>query len=252
MTRYLIAATLAGILAAAAAGCSTTPTPQVTYSLVPTKSNGQSLPGLDAKTTLESRQPGGIVSIRGDNQFAAFGAGFIVAVQNKGTGPVEFGPGNISASINGKAVPVLAAEELDARIKDDIRSFMRATSRTGTVDIEAATAEATREYRFNNFGGCPAGQSGCQIYSEDNGSGYRQDRLNREIEAENTLAAAQALQQNQALITQRALKASTVAPEAMAGGVMVIEPPKGGGAVDLTITFNGQTHRFSFAATPTA
>jgi hypothetical protein len=250
MTRHLIAAMLAGLLAAA--GCSTAPTPLVTYSLVPVKSNGTDLPGLDAKTTLESRQPGGIVSIRGDNQFAAFGAGFVVAVQNKSGAAVEFGPSNVSASINGKAVPVLAAAELDERVKGDVRSFMRATSRTGDVDILAATPDVAREYRFNNYGGCPAGQGGCQALGEDVGAGYRQDRLNREIQAENTLAAAQTLQVNQALISQRALKASTVAPEAMAGGALVVEPPKGGGMVDLTITFNGQTHRFSFNATPSA
>jgi hypothetical protein len=249
MTRYLTTAALAAILGVA--GCSTAPTPQITYALVPVKSNGQDLPGLDTKTTLESRQPGGIVSIRGDEQFAAFGAGFIVAVQNKSGAPVDFGPKNISASVNGKQVTVLAAEELDQRVKDDIRAYMRATNRTGIVDIEAATAEATREYRFNNFGGCPAGQSGCQIYSEDNGSGYRQDRLNREIQAENVTAAALTLQANQTLIEQRALKSATVAPEAMAGGAMVVQPPKSGGVVDITITFNGATHRFSFNAKPT-
>jgi hypothetical protein len=250
MTRYLTAALLAAFTATAA-GCATTE-PQISYALVPTKSDGQALPGLDSRTTLESRKPGGIVSVRGDTQFASFGAGFIVAVQNKGAAAAEFGPKNISASINGKPVAVLAAEELDAKVKEDIRSYVRATSRTGTVDLEAATAEATREYRFNNFGGCPAGQSGCQIYSEDNGSGYRQDRLAREIQAENTAAAAQTLMINQNLIAQRALRTSTVAPEGMAGGVMVVQPPASGGTVDLTVTFNGQTHSFSFSATPSA
>jgi hypothetical protein len=115
MTRYLTTAALAAILGVV--GCSTAPTPQITYALVPVKSNGQDLPGLDTKTTLESRQPGGIVSIRGDEQFAAFGAGFIVAVQNKSGAPVDFGPKNISASVNGKPVTVLAAEELDQRVK---------------------------------------------------------------------------------------------------------------------------------------
>jgi hypothetical protein len=33
---------------------------------------------------------------------------------------------------------------------------------------------------------------------------------------------------------------------------MVIELPPSGGRVDLTITFNGQKHSFSFAATPEA
>ena len=38
----------------------------------------------------------------------------------------------------------------------------------------------------------------------------------------------------------------------MSGGVIVIEPPPTGGKVDLTVTFNGQKHRFAFSATPAA
>src|SRR5690606_179421 len=49
-----------------------------------------------------------------------------------------------------------------------------------------------------------------------------------------------------------ALKHASVGPEQMAGGVLVVEPPPGGGKVDLTVTFNGQTHRFAFDAKPAA
>ena len=89
-------------------------------------------------------------------------------------------------------------------------------------------------------------------YSEDNGSGYRQDRLNRELEAETIAEAAQDAAAEPGADRTEALRASPSRPKQMAGGVVVIEPPKGGGEVDLTITFNGQKHRFAFAATPTA
>jgi hypothetical protein len=250
MGRNLDTVLLIGALAASLAACATGAAPH--YSLVPVKSNGQELAGLDSRTILESRQPGGIVSVRADDQFAAFGASFIVAVQNKSGGAIEFGPQDIAASVNGKAVPVLAADELDARVKADARGYIRATSRTGTVDISNATAEATREYRFNNYGGCAAGNSGCQIYSADNGSIYRQDRLAREIQAETVADTALKLQINSALIARKALRKMSVAPEQLGGGVLVVQPPASGGPVDLTITFNGRKHQFTFTARPVA
>jgi hypothetical protein len=246
MNRLILAA-LAALLVAPA--CSTSqPT---SYSLVPVQSNGTDLPGLDSQTILESRQPGGIVSIRADDRFAAFGAGFLIAVHNKSGGPMDFGPADVEASINGQKVAVLAADELDAKLKGIVRGRLRATSRTDTVDIANASADVAREYRFNNYGGCPAGQGDCQIFSADNGSGYRQDRINRELQAKTVAEAALTLQAGQEMI-QRALRPGLVAPEQMAGGVVVVEPPKSGGKVDLTVTFNGHKHRFAFTATPAA
>jgi hypothetical protein len=250
MTSRLIASALAALFASGLAGCAATA--PVRYDLVPVQSNGADLSDLDSRTILESRLPGGIVSIRADEQFAPFGAGFIVAVQNKTGSPIDFGPSNVEAAVNGQKLVVLSAEELDARMKADARSYIRANTRSGTVDLEAASATAEREYRFNNYGGCPAGQGNCQIASADNGSVYRQDRINRTLEAQTVAETALALQANQALIAQRALKRSTVAPEQMAGGVMVVEPPRHGGTLDLTVTFNGQKHRFAFAAKPAA
>lgn len=251
MKRRLAATALSALLAIALAGCAASP-PPARYSLVPVQSNGADLNGLDARTILESRQPGGIVSVRAEEQFAGFGAGFLVAVQNKTGAAQDFGPANIEASVNGQKLAVLAAEELDARVTADARSYIRANTRSGPVDFEAASAEAEREYRFNNYGGCPAGQGNCQIASADNGSVYRQDRINRTLEAQTVAETALALQANQTLIAQRALKQTSVAPEQMTGGVMVVQPPKGGGKVDLTVTFNGQKHRFAFAARPAA
>ncbi|HEX5007198.1 MAG TPA: hypothetical protein VFV70_08810 [Hyphomonadaceae bacterium] len=243
----LILATLAALLAAPA--CTTSE--PVRYALVPVQSNGADLPGLDSQTILESRQPGGIVSVRADERFDFFGAGFFVAVHNKSGGPVDFGPENVQASIDGHAIPVLAADELDAKLKGRIRGRLRSTSRTDTVDIENASAEVEREYRFNNYGGCPAGQGTCQIFSADGGSGYRQDRINRELQAKTIAEAALTLQTGQAMI-QRALRPALVAPEQMSGGVIVVEPPKRGGKVDLVVTFNGRKHSFTFTATPAA
>src|SRR5690348_13964017 len=119
------AATLA-VLAVAAAGCASTP-PETHFSLVPTKSNGQDLPGLDAKTTLESRQPGGIVSVRVEPDYVAAGAGVIVAVQNKSAGPVDFGPQNVEATAGGQKLAILSAEELDAKAKAKLAGYIRAT-----------------------------------------------------------------------------------------------------------------------------
>ncbi len=248
--RHTPAAAALAVLLAACSTAAVSGPPH--YALVPIKSNGQQLAGLDSRTILESRQPSGIVSVRADAQFADFGASFIVAVHNKSGGALEFGPKNIAASINGKALPVLAAEELDARVKGQARGFIRATSRTGNVDIAQASAEANREYRFNNWGGCPAGQGGCAVFSDDGGRNYRQDRINRQTEAETVAEVAAKLQASATLIAQKALRTTSIAPEQIGGGVMVVQPPATGGPVDLTITFNGQQHRFTFNARPIA
>lgn len=254
MTRKLVAATLAGLIAAALAGCASAP-PPVHYALVPTKSNGQDLPGLDGRTTLESRQPGGIVSVRASPDFADFGAGFIIAVQNKSGGPLDFGPGNIQATVGGKQLPVLAAEELDARVKSKLAGYIRATNRSGTTDIDKATNEANRQYRYETFGGNPAGQGGmasCAVAEgADQCRGYRVDRDNREADAKTLAETAAALKQNEMML-KKALRPTTVGPERLAGGVVVVEPPREGGPVDITVTFNGQKHRFTFDAKPTA
>ena len=175
--RCIILATAgSALMAASLAGCETAAS-TTRYALVPIWTNGQDVPGLDSRTTLESRQPGGIVSIRADDQFADFGASFVVVVQNKSGGPLEFSPGDIKVSVNGKTLPVLAANELDAEMKRQVSGFIKATSRTDRQDIDAASDETNRDYRFNNYGGCPAGQAGCQVFSDDNGGNYRQDRI---------------------------------------------------------------------------
>jgi hypothetical protein len=250
MKRFAIGLIAGSLLAACVSG----PAAVQHFSLIPTESNGQPLSGYDSKTTLESRQPGGIVSVRADDQFSQFGASFIIAVQNKSGGPLDFGPQSVSATVNGKPIVVLAADELDARVKGQARGYLRATSRTGGVDVEGATPQASREYRFNNFGGNAAGQggnSGCAA-TDDGCRSYRVDRDNREADAKLLADAAAKLQVNTQLISQKALRRESVAPEAMAGGVIVVEPPKEGGPVKLVVTINGQQHKFTFAATPSA
>jgi len=220
---------------------------------VPTKSNGQDLPGLDAKTTLESRQPGGIVSVRAEPDYAAEGAGFIVAVQNKSGAPVDFGPQNVEATAGGQKLAILSAEELDAKAKAKLAGYIRATNRTGTTDIDKATASAQREYQYETVGGNAVGQGGmasCAL-TTDHCRSYRTDRENREADAKVIAETAAALKQNE-LLLKKALRPATVGPEQMAGGMVVVQPPKAGGPVDVTVTFNGQKHRFTFNATPTA
>lgn len=251
MNRSLVAVSIAAFLMTAP-GCATATKP-VHFALIPTKSNGQDLPGLDEKTTLESRQPGSIVSVRASPDFADFGASFIVAVQNKSGGPQDFGPQSIEAVAGGKKLTVLAADELDARVKAQLAGYVRATNRTGTTGIDQATTTAQREYRYETFGGNPAGQGGGSscVLSDDNCRAFRADRVNREADAKVVAETAAKLAASQTML-KKALRASSVAPEAMAGGAVVVEPPKDGGTVDLTVTFNGQKHRFTFNAKPTA
>jgi hypothetical protein len=238
----------AAIFAALASACQTQTIPK--FDLAPTRANGQDLAGMDGATTIESRQPGGIVSVRADNTFAEFGASFIVAVQNKSAAAAGFGPANITATANGKALKVLAAADLEDQSTAQARGYIRATTLTDGVDIEAASETTNREYRFNKYGGCPAGQGTCQVFSDDNGSNYRQDRIKRTLEANTVAGVATQLAANQALIARKALRPSSVAPEQMAGGAVVIYPPATGGPIDIVITFNGKKHAFTFNAKP--
>ena len=249
MNRKLVFVWVA-IFAAVISACQTQAAPK--FDLAPTRANGQDLVGIDSTTLIESRQPGGIVSVRADNSFAEFGASFIVAVHNKSGAAAEFGPANITATANGKPLKVLAAADLEDQSTAQARGYIRATTFNEGVDIDAASETTNREYRFNNYGGCPAGQGDCQVFSGDNGSGYRQDRIKRTREADTVASVATQLAANRALIARRALRPSSVAPEQMAGGAVVIYPPKAGGPVDIVVTFNGQKHSFSFNARPAA
>ena len=161
---------------------------------------------------------------------------------------MAFSPTDISATAGGRRLDILSAAELKQRVAGDTRSYMQATDRTGSVDFERATPDVAREYRFNNFGGCPAGQSGCAIYSDDNGRDYRLDRNNRELQAQSVAEAAFALQLNQQVIAAKALKPEALGPGELSGGAFVVTPPREGGPIDLVVTFAGQTHSFTFAA----
>jgi hypothetical protein len=80
----------------------------------------------------------------------------------------------------------------------------------------------------------------------------RVDRENREADAKLIADAALKLQQSSQLISHKALRRENMAPDGMAGGVIVVEPPKGVRPVKLVVTINGKQHKFTFAATPAA
>jgi len=230
-----------------AAACTAIAPPS--YTVAPVRSNGQDLQNLDDRTTLESRDPTGIVAVRADDQFADFGVGFAIVVHNLGGEPTEFGPTQVEARLNGRPVEILAAAELSVKATGVVKGYVRATSGRRRT-IEEATEDFNREYRFNNYGGCPAGQSCCQVYSADNGSRYRQDRISREREAQTVARAALDLVGWQTLIAQRALRPSRVGPNAITGGVLVVEPPPVAGEIELRINFNGKSHVFAFRVSP--
>jgi hypothetical protein len=249
--RNILVAAGFALMATCVSGCETAQS-TTRYALVPVWTNGQDVPGLDSRTTLESRQPGGIVFIRADDQIAGFGASFVVGVQNKSGAALEFSPGDIKASVNGMALPVLAAKEFSAEMEGPMRGFIKATIRMDRQDIDAASQETNRNYRFNNYGGCPAGQGGCQIFSDDNGSDYRQDRIDRQLDADTVATAAAQLQATRGWISLRALRPLRVAPGEMSGGIFTVKLPPTGGRVDLRITFNGSDHAFAFLASALA
>jgi hypothetical protein len=253
MKRTHAAAVLAGLLALT--GCSNAPalTPLPRFAVLPVRANGAEVPaGLDGSTILESRQPGGIVFVVAEPNFADFGASFVVATHNKGTDAYTFGPANVEATANGRKLVVLGAEELDDRANGRARSYIRANTQTGAVDLDRASESFNREYRFNNYGGCPMGQGGCQIEDPAAGTAYRQDRIAREREAQTVAEVAANLAINKSAISHKALRTTSVGPNQLVGGIIVVEPPREGGQVELVVTINGKKHRFGYAAKPLA
>lgn len=237
----------------AAAACASGPEP---YELKAVASNGQDLRGVSSTraTILESRQPAGIVSVRQSDLLSEYGVSFIVAAKNEGTEAAAFGPENVAASIGGRPAAVFDAGELDDKVRGNVRAFMRATDRgdpASTRAVDAGRPDVALEYTYNNYGGCPAGQGRCQIESPDVGSVYRHDRIDRERNLSNAMTAASVLEKDLAAIGST-LKPALVAPGAVGGGVVVIQPPRPGEILELVITFAGQPHRFSFEARPAA
>ncbi len=247
-------------LALSLAACATDTAANTTrpkYALRASMANGQDLGGLriGPATLLESRQPAGVVSLKLSDQLRRYGAAFVVVAQNTGGAETSFGPANVSASVGGRALPVYSPEELDARARGDARSKIRAYDRSDpseTRDIESASLSAQTEHSHNNWGGCPAGKSGCLIYDTDDvGRSYRMGELDREWNYRSSIEVAAQLAQDMPAIEKAVLRSAAVKPGGIAGGVVVVQHPAPGETVDVTITFAGQKHSFSFVAQPT-
>jgi hypothetical protein len=251
----MIRMTLLAACAAALAACASSPVAAGPgYALRAKAANGQDLSGVNigARTLLESKQPAGSVTLQMSDQLREYGASFVVAVQNDGAEAGTFGPENVTATAGGRTLAVYTREQLAERVTGTARSMIRALDRDDPAqrrDVTEGTQAVARERSWNTYGGCPAGQSGCQIYSADNGASYRQGELDREANLE-TAASVAARLQAEMRPAQLALHTESVAPHAIAGGVLVIEHPKPGETLELTITFAGQPHRFSFMAAP--
>ena len=250
IVRIAAAAALASMFAA----CAAAPT---AYELTPRAANGQDLTtiaGLGPGTLLESRRPGGVVVVRAAEQFSDHGASFAVAVQNAGSAPVAFGPANVVAHSGGRLLHIYTPEELDAGIQGNARQILKASERIDDPsnprrDIETASLEVSRQESFNNFGGCPAGEARCLFNSGDLGYSYRHERTDRLLNLETSFDMAQKLTLELPEL-QKTLRAVSVEPGAMGGGLVVVEHPPRGGVVDITVTFAGQAHTFSYDARP--
>ncbi len=246
LSAALLLATLGGC--ATSAGTSAAPR----FALRPTASDGQDLTRMNVAedTVLESRRPGGIVSIQATDHLSSYGASFVLAARNLGEAPLVFGPENVSASADGRPVRVYTAEKLGETVQRKVGAMMKTETRSvsGTRrDLEAASVSATTDHTFNNYGGCPAGQGGCRVY-DGTLTDYNWDENERQLNYETSRRAAAILAKDAGAVNQHVLKSAPIAPGGTMGGVVVLESPKVGETIDLVVTFGGQTHRFSYLA----
>lgn len=259
----------AAVLASSLAACTTAAAPQ-SLSLQPVASNGRDLTKLNIKPTslLESRQPAGEVSIQPTDKLSSYGASFVVAVRNISPSVQDFGPANVSAVSGATPVAIYSPEELTQQIQGKVRARMQTETRSAndkTRDVTAATQwdptgngiglspvpNSAHDYRFNNAGGCPAGQGRCQIEAPDGGAGYRADVRDRDLNLQTSqeIAAQMMKDMRDVKVT---LNAGQIPAGQIGGGVIVLPRPRSGETVTVTVTFAGQPHTFTYKAVPAA
>jgi hypothetical protein len=182
-----------------------------------------------------------------DHNHATFG----MAVYNKGTASVNFGDENITASVNGHAIPVLTREELQRRAKSRAAWSAVGIALLSGVAAAAASTAHTTSHSYGNI----RTPRGTYFWS----SSYRDNTIGA-IGAGAAVGAGTAgiigiqnrLEYTLGTLATDILQTTTIDPDNSYGGEVVIEKPDGVRLpYDVTVTahFNGEDYPFTFRMT---
>jgi hypothetical protein len=200
--------------------------------------------------TLNLETPTGSVTVTPlplDHNHATFG----VAVYNKGDNSTNFGIENVTASIGGKAIPVLSREELQRRAKSRAAWSAIGMAMLAGVAAAAASTAHTTEHYYGNV----RTPHGTYFWS----SSYRDNSIGV-LGASAAVAAGTAgivgiqnrLEYTLGTLATDIVQTTTIDPDNSYGGEVVIEKPSGTSMpYDVTITmhFNGADYPFTFRMT---
>ena len=179
----------------------------------------------------------------------------VVSVTNGTDKPYNFGPKNISASINGKFVKVFTYDELVAEVKRK-RAWAAVAAALNGVTRSMNAANAGHTYNSGTYNSSYNG-SGYSGYGRGSYSGYTynaaaaqqaQASANAQTQAEMATIKAQT---DQALnqLASRMLRKETVFPKKTFGGYLTLDKlpvPESANEVIIKISVGGEVHQFTF------
>ncbi len=194
--------------------------------------------------TLDLQLPGGAVQVSPHN-IKDKRVAFVVAVYNDGTQPINFGIGDVSASINSTSIAVLSKDDLIRKAENKAlwsqigRAVLGgiaaglAASQTDTYRAQTFTPHGT----YSSYYQVPSFVGALQAQAISNSTSYGISAIQYKLDiARETL-------------TNDVLQLTTVDPGREYSGVVVLDKPKKGDlplTVRLNISFNGQIYPFAF------
>lgn len=182
-----------------------------------------------------------------DHNHATFG----LAVYNKGDNSVNFGLENITATVNGRSIPVLSKEELQRRAKS--RATWSAIG-IGLLSGIAAAAASTASTTTHSYGNVrtPRGTYFWSSSYRDNSIGVLGATAAVAVGTAGIIGVQNRLEYTLGTLATDILGTTTIDPDNSYGGEVVIEKPDNVKIpYDVTITahFNGADYPFTFRMT---
>ena len=182
-----------------------------------------------------------------DHNHATFG----MAVYNKGTSSINFGGENITASINGQAIPVLTREELQKRAKSRATWSAIGIALLSGVAAAAASTAHTTDHSYGNIR-TPHGTYFWSASYRDNSIGALGAGAAIGAGTAGIIGIQNRLDYTLGTLATDILQTTTIDPDNSYGGEVVIEKPENMKLpYDVTITahFNGADYPFTFRMT---
>lgn len=218
--------------------------------LYPVQSGTETIRYRTGIPTLNIETPSGSVTVTPlplDHNHATFG----VAVYNKGDNSVNFGIENVTASVNGRPIPVLSREELQKRAKSRAAwSAFGLAMLAGVAAAAASTAHTTSNYYGNVR--TPRGTYFWSSSYRDNSLGVLGATAAVSAGTVGIIGIQNRLEYTLGTLATDVVQTTTIDPDNSYGGEVVIEKPSGMKIpydVTITMRFNGADYPFTFRMT---